>query len=95
MAYLKLDQPELAAADCLRSLKLAWSSKAAYRHGVAAMALGRHDKALESFQAVLAHEPKNKAAQDKVEECEELLGDGVGGEEGAEEVAADEEAMLV
>ena len=93
MAYLKLDQPELAMNDCVRSLKLAWSSKAAYRHGIAAQTLGMHDKALQSFQAVLAHEPKNKAAQDKVEECEELLRDGWAVEEG-EAGPAEEEAML-
>jgi tetratricopeptide (TPR) repeat protein len=94
MAYLKLSQPELAMADCVRSLNLVWSSKAAYRHGVAAMALGMHDKALKSFQTILLRDPKNREAQDKITECQELLGAPGDDAEEEQEPPANEEFML-
>jgi serine/threonine-protein phosphatase 5 len=94
MAYLKLNQPELAMADCVRSLNVSWSSKAAYRHGVAAMALGMHARALKSFQAVLSREPKNREAKDKAAECQELLGPSEDGSNAEQELPANEEFML-
>ena len=50
LAYLRLDQPELALQDCQQALHLGWNAKAAYRHGQAAIALGHYREASQSFQ---------------------------------------------
>jgi serine/threonine-protein phosphatase 5 len=102
MVYIKLRQPELAMADCAKSLQHGYTSKAAYRHGVAALALGLHADALRSFEAVLQRDPQNREARSKAKECRQMLREEEGGEldveggqqGGEDKQPVDEDAML-
>ena len=89
-AYLKLEQPQLAMVDCGKSLQITWTPKAAYRHGLAAMQLGQHAEALQSFEMLVQREPRNREAREKASECEEVLRL----EHGDEDAAGGEAAML-
>ena len=97
LAYLRLEQPKLAIADCAKALEAGWNSKAAYRHGLAAMDLGEIKLALQSFQAVVQREPSNRQARAKMKECQERLQDEEEETTDSEMLRngeADEEAML-
>jgi tetratricopeptide (TPR) repeat protein len=72
-AYLKMEQWEVAVADCSASLALVWNVKAAFRRCQALTMLGALEEALADCDAVLAREPNNAQAREQAARCRSLL----------------------
>ena len=73
LAFLSLDQYDLAEDDCNKCLQLNPSSvKALMRRGMARAHMNRLEEALGDFQRVLQLEPHNKQAKEEIQRMQSL-----------------------
>jgi len=73
-AYQKLEQFGASVVDAARAIDLDKTyAKAYYRRGSALVALGKYKAGLKDFKKVVQIYPKNKEAQDKLQQCEKAV----------------------